>query len=223
VKGTLSDPCDVSVATACSTDSLRPSFAQKGNTYMRLRDIVAPVGATTGDFAQPQYFGLAGDYTPLVVSSRLDFGQFDPAHIIIDGEYVRNTSFNRATFAAANTGLGISVENNLQPMSDGTTGPFEGGGTGWMTRLTVGHTKLAEFGDWNVYAAYKYLESDATLDAFTDSDFGLGGTNLKGYIVGGNFALSRSVSLAARWLSATSIAGAPYAVDVVQVDLNAKF
>jgi hypothetical protein len=29
--------------------------------------------------------------------------------------------------------------------------------------------------------------------------------------------------MTARWLSATSIAGAPYAVDVVQVDLNAKF
>lgn len=222
VKGALSDPCDVSVATGCSTDSLRPSFAQKGNTYMRLRNIVAPVSTPTG-FPQPQYFGLAGDYTPLVASSRLDFGQFDPAHVILDAEYVRNTSFNRETFAAANNGLGLSVENNLKPMPDGTTGPFEGGGTGWMTRLTVGHKKMEQFGDWSVHAAYKYLESDATVDSFVDSDFGLGGTNLKGYIVGGNFAFSQNVWMTARWLSATSIAGAPYAVDVVQVDLNAKF
>ena len=31
--------------------------------------------------------------------------------------------------------------------------------------------------------------SDAVIDAFTDPDFGLGGTNLKGYTVGGSWAL----------------------------------
>ena len=92
-----------------------------------------------------------------------------------------------------------------------------------MTRLTVGHTKLAQFGDWNVHVGYKYLESDATLDAFVDSDFGLGGTNLKGYFLGTNFALSQNVWASARWMSANAIAGPPYAVDLFQIDLNAKF
>ena len=89
-----------------------------------------------------------------------------------------------------------------------------------MTRLTVGERRLEQFGDWNVRVGYKYLQSDATIAAFTDSDFGLGGTNLKGYIVGGSFAFSHSVSTTVRWLSASSIAGPPYAVDVLQVDLN---
>jgi len=61
------------------------------------------------------------------------------------------------------------------------------------------------------------------MDAFADPDFGLGGTNLKGYIVGANFALSSNVWTAVRWLSAENIAGSPYAVDILQVDLNAKF
>jgi Putative porin len=74
-----------------------------------------------------------------------------------------------------------------------------------------------------VHAGYKYLESDATLDAFADSDFGLGGTNLKGYFVGGNLGLSNNVWTSLRWMSATGIAGVPYAVDVLLVDVNAKF
>jgi hypothetical protein len=61
------------------------------------------------------------------------------------------------------------------------------------------------------------------IDAFADSDFGLGGTNLKGYFIGANFALGPNVWASARWMSANQITGAPYAVDIIQVDLNAKF
>ena len=61
------------------------------------------------------------------------------------------------------------------------------------------------------------------VDAFADSDFGLGGTNLKGYFVGGNVGLGDNVWATLRWMSANGIAGVPYAVDVLQVDLNARF
>ena len=33
--------------------------------------------------------------------------------------------------------------------------------------------------DWNVSLAYKYVESDAVLDALNDPDFHLGGTNAR--------------------------------------------
>jgi len=61
------------------------------------------------------------------------------------------------------------------------------------------------------------------VDAFNDSDFGLGGTNLKGYIVGGSVALSKNVWIRLRYMSSDSIAGPPYNVDVFQFDLNGKF
>ena len=67
---------------------------------MALRNIVPPAGATSGDFSQPQYFGLAADFRPVVASGRLDFGQFDPVHIVLDGEYVWNSAFNRDAVAA---------------------------------------------------------------------------------------------------------------------------
>ena len=102
-------------------------------------------------------------------------------------------------------------------------GPFNGGNKGWLARLTVGHKEVRHLWDWNAHVGYKYLESDAMIDAFVDSDFGLGGTNLKGYFIGGNLGLGENVWATVRWMSANSIAGLPYAVDIVQLDLNARF
>ena len=143
---------------------------------------------------------------------------------MLDGEYVNNTAFSRSTMNAAAATYGVLM-NNRGPSPDGgnTPGPFNGGNQGWLGRVTVGDREIKHLWDWNVHAGYKYLESDATIDAFADSDFGLGGTNLKGYFVGGNIGLGENVWASLRWMSANSIAGSPYAVDVLQVDLNAKF
>jgi len=216
VHGQVSSPCSVLTSTdVCDTDLLRPSFAQKGNTYMTLRNITFnPSLAVQPEF---QFFGLASQFRPLVASGQLDLGNFHPVHVVLDGEYVWNTAFNRAAVAAvAVNNFGGSLDPNVQ-------GPFNGGNYGWLARLTVGNTEIKQFGDWNVHAGYKYLQSDATVDAFVDSDFGLGGTNLKGYFVGGNVGLSQNVWASARWMSANNIGGTPYAVDVLLVDLNARF
>jgi hypothetical protein len=216
-QGRLSTPCSVLVsADVCNTDQTRPSFAQKGNTYRRLRNIipeVMPAGTLQSEF---QYFGLASQSRPVAVSGQLDLGDFHPVHVVIDGEYVNNTAFDR-------NAINLVAVNNNAPTSDGSIGPFQGGNQGWMGRVTVGHKEVKRLWDWNVHAGYKYLESDATIDAFADSDFGLGGTNLKGYFIGGNVGVADNVWASLRWLSANNIAGGPYAVDVVQFDLNAKF
>ncbi len=70
---------------------------------------------------------------------------------------------------------------------------------------------------------YKHLERDAVLDAFTDSDFHLGGTNTKGWVVGGNYGLVKNVWLSGRWLSGNVITGPQYGVDILQVDVNTRF
>jgi hypothetical protein len=216
VQGQLSSQCLVTSASdICDTDLLRPSFAQKGNTYMQLRNIPQFAGSQAlSDF---QFYGLASEYRPLVVSSRLDLGDFNPTHIVLDGEYVWNTAFDRNLLNQ------IAINNRGPDVASGVPGAFNGGDMGWLARVTVGDKQIKHLGDWNVHAGYKYLESDAAIDAFVDSDFGLGGTNLKGYFVGGNYGLSDNVWMTARWMSATGIAGLPYAVDVLQVDLNAKF
>ncbi|QPF84588.1 putative porin [Bradyrhizobium genosp. L] len=224
VQGQFSSPCIVeSSSDVCDTDLTRPTFAQRGNTYFPLRNIIPDLvgvagGNQGGTINQFQYFGLVGQYRPLVVSGQLDLGHFHPAHIVLDGEYIYNTAFSRSLM----TTLAV---NNLGPSPDGgtTPGTYNGGNQGWIGRVTVGDKEIKHLWDWNVHAGYKYLESDATLDAFVDPDFGLGGTNLKGYFLGGNVGLGENVWAALRWMSANGIAGSPYAVDVLQVDLNARF
>lgn len=213
VQGQYSSPCLVeSASDVCDTDLTRPSFAQKGNTYTLLRNIEQTVQNNLGTINQFQYFGLVSQYRPAVVSGQLDLGEFHPVHVVLDGEYVINTAFDRNL-------MNTYAINNLGPNATG----FNGGNQGWLGRITVGNREIRHLWDWNVHAGYKYLESDATLDAFVDSDFGLGGTNLKGYFLGGNVGLSDNVWATMRWMSATNIAGIPYAVDVLQVDLNARF
>jgi hypothetical protein len=230
VQGQASDPCIIIASSdGCSSDLSRPLFAQKGNTYATLRNILSGPWNAFGTTNLFQYFGLVQKFRPVVASASLDLGEFHPFHIVLDSEFVWNSAFNRALtgtsagLPALPTNIAGIVMNNRAGTADGSIGPYNGGDMGWMARVTVGNREIKHFADWNVHVGYKYLESDATLDAFADSDFGLGGTNLKGYFLGGNVGLSDNVWASVRWMSANNIAGSPYAVDVLLVDLNAKF
>jgi hypothetical protein len=78
-------------------------------------------------------------------------------------------------------------------------------------------------GGWRVFLGYRYLERDAVLDAFTDSDLRLGGTDVEGYYLGGYFGLSDGTFLRLRYLSGNEIDGPPLGIDVWQLDINAQF
>jgi Putative porin len=181
---------------------------------MRLRNI--PEVLSPNPTLNYQFYGLASQFRPLVGSGQLDLAQFNPIHIILDGEFVWNTAFNRDA-------IGAVAVNNFAPTSNGAPGSFNGGSIGWFGRLTVGDKEIKHLWDWSAHVGYKYLESDATVDAFVDSDFGLGGTNLKGYMIGANLGLAENVWASARWMSANGITGPRYAVDIFQLDLNARF
>jgi hypothetical protein len=76
---------------------------------------------------------------------------------------------------------------------------------------------------WTAGIEYRYLESDAVVDAFTDPDFGLGGTNLQGYIATASLGLVERVTLSLLWSSANSIAGPRFQVDELLIDVMARF
>ena len=78
-------------------------------------------------------------------------------------------------------------------------------------------------GDWNAYAGYRHLESDAVVDAFADSDLHIGGTNNKGWMIGGAYVFAPNTLIGARWMSADEIAGAPFSVDRLFIDLSTRF
>ena len=217
VQGKLSSPCLVlSSADSCSTDDLRPSFAQNGNTYMALRDILPQYNSQGQLIDQYQYFGLASRFDELAITGEFDIHNFDPTTIWVNGEYVNNLAFDKNSIEA-------KAINNRGGTTDGSVGGFDGGNSGYYINVSVGQKELKKRWDWNASMGYRYIESDAVMDAFNDSDFGGGGTNLKGYTLRGNLALTPAVWLRMTYMSADSIVGPTYDSDLFQFDLNAKF
>ena len=216
VAGQLSSPfTPLSTADAGDTDDSRPSFAQNGNTYRELRDIVPTAANDFGAIDQFQYYGLATGFEDVALTGKLDYGRFDPFHLQLLGEFVDNLAFDQNSINA------LAVNNR----GSGGTGTFAGGNQGFNVRFTLGQPVLLKRWDWNVTLTYRYVESDATIDGFTDADFGgpLVGTNLQGYIISGYLALTPHITTDLRFMSADSIAGPTYHNDLFQLDLNAKF
>ena len=132
------------------------------------------------------------------------------------GEFIKNLAFDGSSVAR------IAV-NNRGSGTTTTPGTYQGGDTAWILAFQIGSPALEKFGDWQAGFGYRYVESDAVVDGFTDSDFAGGATNVQGFTFGGNFALSRAVRCGARWMSSNQIAGPPLSTDILQIDLNAKF
>jgi hypothetical protein len=220
IQGQLSTPfVPLTSSDAGNTDDSRPSFAQNGNTYMELRDIVPSPLNDNGTIDQFQYFGLATPFHEVAFDTRIDYNQFEPFQVSLTGEFVENVAFNEQAIAAK------AVNNLGTAPASGGAAPFVGGNKGWNVILKFGDAVLQQSGDWNFSLGYRYLESDAVVDGFTDADFGgdLLGTNLKGFTLDGSLALAPGIIFETKWMSASAIAGPSYKNDYLQMDINAKF
>lgn len=218
IEGELSDPfIPLTSSDAGNTDSTRPGFAQRGNTYMALRDIDNSTAANDfGNKYQYQYYGLASEFRNLTLTGKLEYDRYDPVRLALTGELTKNIAFDGSA-------INRKAVNNRGPNAGTTPGEFEGGDTAWFLAFTVGKPAMEQFGDWQAGLGYRYVESDAVVDGFTDSDFGGGGTNVQGYTLGATMALSPAVRLGLRWMSSDEIIGSPLSTDTLQIDLNAKF
>lgn len=211
--------------TPFSTDDSRPTFAQKGNTYIALREIPSVPGSAAqggnedGTINQFQYFGLATPFQVLSANARLEYRHWEPFVVSLSGEWDQNLAWNAQNIM--NNGPSQLKGNINNPGANGLG--YGGGNNAWIVQTKIGSGALQKRWDWDFGVAYRYVESDAVIDGFCDSDFGGGGTNLKGFSVGANLALSKSVFIGARWLSATGIAGPQYKADIIQVDINSRF
>jgi len=151
----------------------------------------------------------------------VNFARFRPYVLTGEVNYLRNLAFDKGRITRRgilSQGAANGIVNNVN-----SDGGFEGGGSGYLLRAGFGHPDVDQPWHWNVSFTYRYLESDAVLDAFTDSDFRLGGTNSKGFILGGGIGIARNTSFRARWLSGEEVSGAPYRADVFQFDLLSRF
>lgn len=224
VEGQLSSPfVPLSPDDAGDTDNSRPSFAQKGNTYMPLRDIMPDPSNDFGAINQWQYFGLATPFENFVLTGELNYDGFEPVRVSVVGEFVQNMAFNSDQInevAVNNRGSVVADDPDIDTSS---VGDFEGEGYAWLIDLVVGHAELDRAGAWQMSLGYRYIGSDAVVDGFNDSDFGLGGSNMKGFTAAARFALNPHVYVGLRWFGAESIAGPQFDMNIFQFDLGAKF
>jgi hypothetical protein len=186
-------------------------FRQNGNTVFDINGLVNVQNGT-----QNYVWGLASKFREATASAQLDLDFVGPTHLILDGDYVRNIGF-KADEILQRTGYAVKKQV-----------------TGWQSRLTVGYPNLARRHAWQASVGYRYVQRDAVLDAFTDSDFHLGGTDAKGFVVGGRYAIEPNTAISVRWLSAKqidgvalagadAITGLPLSIDVAQIDLTSTF
>jgi len=220
VEGKLSSPfTPQSGNDAGDTDNSRPSFAQKGNTYFPIRNIVADASNDFGAINQYQYYGLATPFQELALTTRIDYNGFEPVQVSLIAEFVQNLAFDKSAIDA------IAV-NNRGPLDDSLSnsiGAFDGSPQAWLVELRVGTPALAKRWDWAVTFGYRWIGSDAVVDGFNDSNFGLGGTNMQGFTVGGAVAISPNVWAGLRWMGSDSIAGPTFKANIIQLDLHTKF
>ena len=210
-EGKLSSPCLApGPSDSCDTDGSRPQFQQFGNTLFAIRDIVANPANPGGP--QLQYYGYASKFGVADLHAAYQIDNFDPFKIVVEGDVLANARYKASRI------ISLGPVNNLD-----TNNNFAGGNWGYYLNLVVGQPKITAKGEWNASLGYKHLESDAVPDGFTDSDFHLGGTNAQGFILGAKYGIARNTWLGLRWLSASEISGPPYAVDVVQFDVNSEF
>lgn len=220
IEGKLSTPyTPQNINDASDTDNSRPSFAQKGNTYMAIRNIIPDASNNYGAINQWQYYGLATKFQDLTVTARLDYNGFEPVQISLIGEFVQNLAFNKSAINQ----IAVNNRGAIDTTQTSAIGSFEGDPTGWLVEMRFGTPALAKRWDWSVDVGYRWIGSDSVVDGFNDSDFGLGGTNMKGFTVGGYLALSENVYVSLRWMGADSIAGPQYNTNIIQFDINSKF
>ena len=187
-------------------------YRQTGNTVFDINGLL-----NTQNGTQNYLWGLASKFHEANVSASLDLGFVGPTHVIIDGDWVKNLGFNEREIAER---TGFLVDPQVR---------------GWQTRLTVGYPSMQQKYAWQVYVGYRYVQRDATLDAFTDQDFHLGGTDAQGYFLGARYSFEKNTFINLRWFSAKQIdgvelagadgqlSGLPLAIDVAQLDIMSSF
>lgn len=171
-----------------------PLFAQKGNTYYNI----------SSDPTRP-LLGLASGYRELDLTGSIDTIVSGPYHAVFTADYVKNLGFNEAA-VSARFGAPVSAQT-----------------TGYLVRALFGKPEMKARDDWQVFMTYRRVERDAVLDAFTDPDFHLGGTDAKGYVVGASYGLGKNTWATLRYFSSDAISGPPLSIDTVQLDLNTHF
>jgi hypothetical protein len=179
------------------TNYTAPPFVTKGNTMF---DISNPTGVQDVNL-----FALAAEYHEINLTMLYDIANLAPVHVILSGDFVRNIGYD-ASQVQQNTGIEQDAKTN-----------------GYDIGVKVGWPTVLQKGNWNIGVNYRYLERDAVVDSFSDSNFHLTGTDGKGYMLDMRYGIEEKTFLRLRVISANEIDDAPLGVMTVLASVNAKF
>jgi len=194
-------------------DFTAPDRVQFGNALFNLR--------RDNSFVNSVKFGLASEYRVLAITALAELDVTPALVASIEFEGLKNLAFDEQDL----------LDRSVDPTNFALR---SSGDTAWHAAIGIGNPAASahEANSWRLSGTYRRLEGDATLDLFTDSDFGLGGTDQKGFIIQGSWAPLDNVWLDAAWYSARTInlldiitgtTALPIDVDTFMLDLNAKF
>jgi hypothetical protein len=187
-----------------------PIFRQRGNNTF---DINAN---NTGINGSQTIIGTASKFEQLNLTGQIDLMNFDPVHVTLTGDFVKNIGFDKNEIQRR-TGNVYDKEDQAYQIR------FDLGHNSFNAFNSEGPIKDVKAHDWMVSFGYKRIEADSVLDSFTDSNFGLGSTNAKGWVLMGNYGIDKNTWLGARYLTSDSISGLPFSADVLLIDINGRF
>jgi hypothetical protein len=198
-----------------TNDWTAPQFAQKGNTMVpiNINDGFNSRCANSQSLSrQGCLFGLASDFKIFNATVMYDFADFAPTHAMLSLDYAKNLGYDASRIERQFPGYfnGIAGADNKAKTSAA------------QVRLDIGDQEIRRFKDWNAIIAYRYLQRDSVLDAFTDTIFHQGGTDAKGWMIGGNYGLAKNTWLMFRWFNTESIDGPPLNIHTAALDLNVR-
>jgi hypothetical protein len=176
-------------------DYTAPQYLRQGNTVFNIRNDNDP---------NTDLFALAADYEILNLSAAYEWPFASGYRMSVAADIVQNIGYDNSRILAR-TGYAVDKRN-----------------TGYQAELGFGSASVQAH-TWRATLGYRYLERDAVLDAFTDSDFHLGGTDAKGYYFTFDYRITPNVFSRLRYLSGNEIDGVPLGIDVLQLDLTASF
>jgi hypothetical protein len=172
-----------------------PVFLRQGNTYFDIANSSDPT---------VNLFALAAKYRLVNVNAtyELPVGRYTFA---LTADAVRNIGYDVAE-VSANEGHHVAARTN-----------------GYQAEVSFGHPTVLVAGAWRGVIGYRYLQRDAVIDAYTDSDFHFGGTDATGYYLVADYGLANRVWMRLRYLSSNAIDGPTLGIDTLQIDLNTRF
>jgi hypothetical protein len=172
-----------------------PAFLRQGNTYYDISNSSDP---TVNLFALAAKYRLAN----LNATYELGVGRYT---LGVTADAVRNYGYNTADVSSR---LGYYVAPRTK---------------GYQAEVSFGDPTVLVAGAWRGAIGYRYLQRDAVIDAYTDSDFHFGGTDATGYYFVTDYGLANRVWMRVRYLSSNAIDGPTLGIDTVQLDLNTRF